>query len=242
MPKTSRITEIREMLKTPGIGKNTKASFNQPKSPKPSSPKPSSPKPSSPKPSSPKPSSPKRSRQNTVVESQLPMPLPGLISTETYEERMVVARPSAERYANTDILKNNPKVSMEELSIILGVTKIHLPKIDTKVESLPLPLITKSSSPRSKSPKPTNQSKSPKPSSPKNLAPKSPKKDICKDIKIGGQPIKKEMISAERSVKSKPVYKNDELKEIARQLGVSTTGTKDQIVSGILKELENRGC
>lgn len=246
MPKTNRITEIREMLKNPELIKNTKASFNQPKSPKASSPKASSPKVSSPKASSPK------KLSVLAVESSLSIPLPGVISTETFEERMVVSRPSAERYANTDILKNNPKVSMEELSIILGVTKIHLPKIETKVEALPLPII-KASSPKSKtlSPKarnfqdvenPKSSGQSSKASSPKPKGPKSPKKDICKDIKIGGVPIKKEMISAERSVKSKPVYKNEELKEIARQLGVSTTGTKDQIVSGILKELENRGC
>ena len=202
------------------------------------------------------------------MDNSLSISLPGVISTETFEERMVVSRPSAERYANTDILKNNPKVTMEELSIILGVTKIHLPKIETKVEALPLPII-KAASPKTRSvldvnnPKTSEQispkTKVSKPSSPKTRSvlgvnnpkiltkpsspkPKSPKKDICKDIKIGGAPIKKEMISSERSVKSKPVYKNDELKEIARQLGVSTTGTKDQIVSGILKELENRGC
>ena len=169
-------------------------------------------------------------RQNTDIESSLSIPLPGVISSETFEERMVVARPSAERYANMDILKNNPKVTMEELSIILGVTKIHLPKIETKIESLPLPVITRSMSPKvSKSTSPRSK-------------PKSPKKDICKDIKIGGQSIKKEMISSERSIKNKPVYKNEELKEIAKQLGISSTGTKDQIVANILKELENKGC
>ena len=146
---------------------------------------------------------------------------------------MVVSRPSIEKYANTDILKNNPKISMDELSVLLGVTKINLPKIETKIESIPLRNLPKSSSPKRGSAKVS-------PSESKVASPK--KKDICKDIKIGGVPIKKEMISTERSTKTKPVYKNDELKEIARQLDISPTGTKDQIVSVILKELENRGC
>jgi hypothetical protein len=192
-----------------------------PKVSRPASPKVS--RPASPKVS--RPASPKMSRPA----SPLPVPIPGVVSTETFEERFVVSRPSIEKYANTDILKKNPKITMEELSIILGVTKIHLPKIETRVENLPLPVIMKAASPKRGS----------KASSPKA---KSPKRDVCKDIKIGGVPIKKEMISTERSVKSKPVYKNEELKEIARQLGVSTTGTKDQIVTNILKELENRGC
>jgi hypothetical protein len=243
MSKTSRISKMRSALKTVGMEKTVQKSFNLPASPKAASPKAASPKAASPKAASPKAASPKsskRSRSSSRKSSRrnsitvdLELPIPGVISTETFEERMVVSRPSIEKYANSDILKNNPKITMDELSLLLGVTKINLPKIETKIDSIPLRNLPKSSSPKRGSAKTS-------PSSSKAASPK--KKDICKDIKIGGVPIKKEMISTERSTKTKPVYKNDELKEIARQLDISPTGTKDQIVSAILKELENRGC
>jgi hypothetical protein len=249
------------------LPKSPKAASPKTASPKTASPKAASPKVASPKAASPKAASPKAakgsrssskvaspkvtrsrssskaskrsrsaskksSRRNSIT-VDLEIPIPGVISTETFEERMVVSRPSIEKYANTDILKNNPKISMEELAVLLGITKINLPKIETKINSVPLHNLPKSASPKRSSVK-TSLSES-KAASPK-------KKDICKDIKIGGVPIKKDMISIERSTKTKPVYKNEELKEIARQLDISPTGTKDQIVNTILKELENRGC
>jgi hypothetical protein len=157
----------------------------------------------------------------------LPIPLPGEPSEEdSFEFRSVVSRPSAEKYANTDILKKNPVVSMEELSIILGITKISLPKVDTKVKPVTLP----------------KMDVSPKRSSPKAKSPraKSPKKSC--NIMLGDKPIDKAMISNDRSTKTRPVYKIEELKEIAKQLLISSTGTKEVLVSSILKELESRGC
>jgi hypothetical protein len=123
-----------------------------------------------------------------------------------------------------DILKTNPKVSLEELSVILGVTKIVLPKIDTNVKQLSLPKI-KASSPKRTSP---SRTKSPK---------ASPKK-VC-NIMLGDKPINKDMIGGG---KDKSTYSNPELKQIAIQLGISSTGIKAVLAERILKELEKRGC
>jgi hypothetical protein len=239
MSKTSRISKMQNTLKTAGMEKTVQKSFNLPTKSRASS-KVASPKSVRSRASSkavrsrsPSKSPSRQSSRRNSISIDMEIPIPGVISTETFEERMVVSRPSIEKYANTDILKNNPKISMEELSVLLGVTKINLPKIETKIEPVPLRNLPKSSSPKRGSAKTS-------PSNSKVASPK--KKDVCKDIKIGGIPIKKEMISIERSTKNKPVYKNEELKEIARQLDISPTGTKDQIVSAILKELENRGC
>lgn len=184
------------------------------------------------------PKSPSRSKSpaRSKSPSSLPIPLPGEPSEEdTFEFRSVVSRPSAEKYANTDILKKNPVVSMEELSMILGITKISLPKIDTKVKPVTLPTMETS---KTKSPSRASvKSTSPKAKSPRA---KSPKK-AC-NIMLGDKPIDKAMISNDRSTKTRPVYKIEELKEIAKQLLISSTGTKEVLVGSILKELESRGC
>jgi hypothetical protein len=131
-------------------------------------------------------------------------------------------RPSIERFETNEILKKNPKVSMQELSEILGVTRVNLPAIKTKVDEIHLPSIK------------VEKIKSPTRAT-------SKKSSSC-DIQIGGKPIDKSMVSLERSSVKKPVYNVSELKEIGKQLGLSLTGPKDTLVVTILKELESRGC
>jgi hypothetical protein len=131
-------------------------------------------------------------------------------------------RPAIERFETNEILKKNPKVSMQELSEILGVTRVNLPVIKTKVDEIQLPSI-----------------KVEKVKSPTRVT--SKKSSSC-DIQIGGNPIDKSMVSLERSSAKKPVYNVSELKEIGKQLGLSLTGPKDTLVVTILKELESRGC
>ena len=219
---------------------------SSPRSPSPRSPSPRSPSPRSPSPRSPKASpsrspkaSPSRSPKASPSRSpkgsprpvsRVPTTVPGVITEETIESRFIVERPSVEKYANRDIIKQNPKVTTEELSIILGVTKVILPKIDTNIAPVPFPKV-KPSSPKTKSPR-SPSSKSPK---------ASPVKKSC-NIMLGDKPIDKSMISAGKKSGNKPVYSMAELKQIAIQLNISATGVKDTIVSNILKELEKRGC
>lgn len=212
MAKTEKITKVKKGLKTP-VYINPEATFQS--------------KMSSPARSR----SPKRSPK--LVSPPLPeLNLPGVEVNESYESRSAVLRPSSERYANMDILKKNPKVSIEELAIILGVSKINLPEIDTKIKPIPLPKIESSevsavSEPKSKK-SPVRKNK-------------SPVRKTC-NIMLGDKPIDKSMISTDRATKAKPVYKIEELKEIAKQLSISSVGTKEALVNSILKELEMKGC
>jgi hypothetical protein len=148
--------------------------------------------------------------------------LPGVPSNKTFDSRYTAMRPSIERFEENEIIKKNPKVSMQELSEILGVTRIKLPQIKTKIEEIPLPSMRIE---KAKSPSRMEKKKS----------------SNC-DIMIGGKPIDKSMVSLERSSVKKPVYNVSELKEIGKQLGLSLTGPKDVLVVSILKELESRGC
>jgi hypothetical protein len=161
---------------------------------------------------SPKASSPKASSPN----------LPGVPSAKTFDSRYATMRPSIERFEENEIIKKNPKVSMQELSEILGVTRIKLPQIKTKIDEIPLPSV-----------------KVEKVKSPSKIEKK--KSSSC-DIMIGGKPVDKTMVSLERSSVKKPVYNVSELKEIGKQLGLSLSGPKDVLVVSILKELESRGC
>ena len=113
---------------------------------------------------------------------------------------------------------------MQELSEILGVTKINLPVIKTKVEKIELPPVIAENI-----------------KSPSRTAIKKTSFGGC-DIKIGGKPIDKAMISEKKSG-NKNIYNVKELKEIGKQLNLSLSNlSKDLIVNEILKELEARGC
>jgi hypothetical protein len=207
-------------------------------SPKATSPRSVNPKPTSPRSVSPKATSPGRASPKTPTPPNIQFPksksprspkatspninLPGIPSAKTFDSRYAVMRPSIERFEENEIIKKNPKVSMQELSEILGVTRIKLPQIKTKLEEIPLPSI-----------------KVEKVKSPSRIEKK--KSSSC-DIMIGGKPVDKNMVSLERSSAKKPIYNVSELKEIGKQLGLSLSGPKDVLVISILKELESRGC
>jgi hypothetical protein len=106
----------------------------------------------------------------------------------------------------------------------LGVTKVVLPKIDTNVQSVKLPKVKVAS--------PKRSSASPK------TSPKASPKKVC-NIMLGDKPIDKDMIGGG---KDKSTYSSPELKQIAIQLGISSTGIKAVLAERILKELEKRGC
>ena len=189
-----------------------------PKSPRAKSPTPPNiefPRSISPKTKSPRSPSPKSPKSVSIN-------LPGTPSNKSFDSRYAAMRPSIERFETNEILKKNPKVSMQELSEILGVTRVNLPIIKTKVDEINLPSI-----------------KVEKVKSPTRAT--SKKSSGC-DIQLGGKPIDKSMVSLERSSAKKPVYNVSELKEIGKQLGLSLTGPKDTLVVTILKELESRGC
>jgi hypothetical protein len=191
--------------------------FPKSKSPKRASP--ASPKtPTPPNIEFPKSKSPKRASPASPVN----IGLPGVPSAKTFDSRYAAMRPSIERFEENEIIKKNPKVSMQELSEILGVTRIKLPQIKTKIEEIRLPSV-----------------KVEKVKSPSRMEKK--KSSSC-DIMIGGKLVDKSMVSLERSSAKKPVYNVSELKEIGKQLGLSLTGPKDVLVVSILKELESRGC
>jgi hypothetical protein len=191
--------------KSPRAKSPTPPNIEFPRSISPKSPKTKSPR-------SPSPKSPKTTSLN----------LPGIPSNKSFDSRYAAMRPSIERFETNEILKKNPKVSMQELSEILGVTRVNLPIIKTKVDEINLPSI-----------------KVEKVKSPTRAT--SKKSSGC-DIQLGGKPIDKSMVSLERSSAKKPVYNVSELKEIGKQLGLSLTGPKDTLVVTILKELESRGC
>jgi hypothetical protein len=228
MAKSKIVSKIRESLKNPEYV-DPDASYNRKttaKSPKRVSKSPSPKRVSkspSPKRVSKSPS-PKRVSKSPSPRVSVPSEIPGVVTDESFEARYLVERPSAEKYANNDIIKKNPKVSLEELSVILGVTKIVLPKIDTNVKSVNLPKIKPSSPKKSASPK----------TSPKA----SPKRSVC-NIMLGDKPVDKNMIGGG---KDKSNYSSPELKQIAIQLGISSTGIKAVLAERILKELEKRGC
>ena len=228
MPTYPRISKLKESLKNPTYV-DEEATF-QKKSKRSSSKSPKRASSVSPKRSSSV--SPKRSSSVSPKRVDV-LELPGEVPKEQFEFRAVVSRPSAEKYANMEILKKNPTVTMEELSMILGATKISLPKIETKMKPIELPTMKVSS--------PKRTPKSPQKESSKAKSPKRESKKKC-GVMLRGKPIDKSMISMERSSKAKPVYKIEELKEIAKQLLLSSTGTKDVLVTSILAELENRGC
>jgi hypothetical protein len=189
-----------------------------PKSPRAKSPTPPNiefPRSISPKTKSPRSPSPKSPKTISIN-------LPGIPSNKSFDSRYVAMRPAIERFETNEILKKNPKVSMQELSEILGVTRVNLPVIKTKLDEIQLPSIKVE---KVKSPTRTT----------------SKKFSSC-DIQIGGKSIDKSMVSLERSSAKKPVYNVSELKEIGKQLGLSLTGPKDTLVITILKELESRGC
>ncbi len=157
--------------------------------------------------------------------------LPGVESSSDFSERAALSKPTIEMYENKDILRKNKKISMQELGEILGLTKVVLPVISTRIETVPLVEVKSKSPARATSPSKSKKSPS---------RAKSPKR-FCK-VMVNGKPVQKEMISTDRSTKAKPVYKIEDLKDIAKQLNISSTGTKEVIVDAILKELENIGC
>jgi len=225
MSNIETISKLKKSLKSPKR-KNTNATFNKKKMskiteeevlPLPEIPK--SPKtPTPPNIEFPKSKSPKSPKMQNEIQG-----LPGIPSNKSFDARYVAMRPSIERFEENEIIKKNPKVSMQELSEILGVTKIRLPHIKTKLDEINLPSVN------------VEKAKSPS-------RVQSKKKSSSCDIMIGGKMIDKSMVSLERSSTKKPVYNVSELKEIGKQLGLSLNGPKDVLVISILKELESRGC
>jgi len=237
------IKKFKETLSTP-LYKNPEATFNKPKkvkSPKAMSPVRSvSPKAMSPRSVSPKamsPRSPVRSLSpkamspRSSVRSLSPksprsynINLPGVSSVKSFDTRYAAMRPSIERFETNEIIRKNPKVSMQELSEILGVTRVNLPAINTKIDKIAL--------------SPVNVERA---KSPSRVISKKSSSGGC-DIKIGGKHIDKAMISEKKSG-NKNIYNVKELREIGKQLNLALSNlSKDLIVSAILKELEARGC
>ena len=227
------IKKFKETLSTP-LYKNPEATFNKPKKVKGSkamSPRPLSPvrsvSPKSVRATSPVRSvSPKSVRSVSPVRSMLPetVNLPGVSSNKSFDTRYAVMRPSIERFETNEIIRKNPKVSMQELSEILGVTRVNLPAINTKLEKIQL--------------SPVNVERA---RSPSRVTSKKSSSGGC-DIKIGGKHIDKAMISEKKSG-NKNIYNVKELREIGKQLNLSLSNlSKELIVSTILKELEARGC
>ena len=244
MSGIENISKLKKSVKSQK-GKNVNASFNKtkkaispvredvlplpelPKSPKTKSPRSMSPKNLTPPniefPKSISPKTPKSPRSMSPKSPKsISVNLPGIPSNKSFDSRYAAMRPSIERFETNEILKKNAKVSIQELSEILGVTRVNLPVIKTKVDEINLPSIS------------VEKIKSPS----RNAS----KKTSGCDVHIGGKPIEKSMISLERSSVKKPVYNVSELKEIGKQLGLSLTGPKDTLVVTILKELESRGC
>jgi hypothetical protein len=181
------------------------------------SPKAMSPKTMSPKTMSPRSLSPKSPRSYNIN-------LPGVSSAKSFDTRYAAMRPSIERFETNEIIRKNPKVSMQELSEILGVTRVNLPAINTKIDKIEL--------------SPVNVERA---KSPSRVTSKKASSGGC-DIKIGGKHIDKAMISEKKSG-NKNIYNVKELREIGKQLNLSLSNlSKDLIVSAILKELEARGC
>jgi len=211
MPRS--IQKFKESLATP-LYKNPEATFNKPKKIKVVSPVRSV--------------SPKSPRVKSVspVRSVSPksLNLPGINSIKSFDSRYTVMRPSIERFETNEIIRKNPKVSMQELSEILGVTRVNLPEIHTKIDKIDLPPVFAE-----------------RVNSPSRISSKKTSSVGC-DIKIGGKPIDKAMISEKKSG-NKNIYNVKELREIGKQLNLSLSNLgKDLIVSTILKELESRGC
>jgi hypothetical protein len=241
------IKKFKETLSTP-LYKNPEATFNKPKkvkSPKAMSPVRSvSPKAMSPRspvrslsPKAMSPRSPVRSLSPKAMSPRSPVRslspksprsyninLPGVSTEKSFDTRYAAMRPSIERFETNEIIRKNPKVSMQELSEILGVTRVNLPVINTKIEKIDLPSVN------------VERAKSPS-----RVTSKKTSSGGC-DIKIGGKPIDKAMISEKKSG-NKNIYNVKELREIGKQLNLSLSNlSKDLIVSSILKELEARGC
>lgn len=111
-------------------------------------------------------------------------------------------------------------LSMDELANLLG-GKRTLPKINTLVESGDLsPVKPRASTGNEKKEKKTLISKL---------------KKYCKNID-------KTMVTGDRPAKGKKVYTLDEMKEHARELGLSPTGTKDVLAKAILDKMKEIGC
>ena len=108
-------------------------------------------------------------------------------------------------------------VSIEELAQLLG-GKRKLPKIETKIDKgEKSPIKEKSKSPKDK----------------KNGNAKE--KKYCASLD-------KSKITGDRPAKGKVVYSLDEMKEIARNLKISPTGTKQVLAANILNKLKEIGC
>ena len=156
--------------------------------------------------------------------------LPGVSSSKpsSFEKpkMSVLSPPMIENSKMRDITYSNGSkgpmqvISMEELSALLGGKRV-LPIVDTLVETEDLESVKpKSSSPKDKKDKETTGAQ---------------RKKYCKTLN-------KEMITGSRPAKGKKVYTLDEMKEIARTLGLSPTGTKDVLATTILDKMQELGC
>jgi hypothetical protein len=116
--------------------------------------------------------------------------------------------------ANVEVL------SMDELASLLG-GKRSLPKINTLVEGSNLSPVKPRSSTESE---------------------KKEKKTLVSKLKKYCKNIDKSMVTGERPAKGKKVYTLDEMKEHARELGLSPTGTKDVLAKNILDKMKEIGC
>jgi hypothetical protein len=111
-------------------------------------------------------------------------------------------------------------ISMDELASLLG-GKRSLPKINTIVEGSNLSPVKPRFSTESE---------------------KKEKKTLISKLKKYCKNIDKSMVTGERPAKGKKVYTLDEMKEHARELGLSPTGTKDVLAKNILEKMKEIGC
>jgi hypothetical protein len=111
-------------------------------------------------------------------------------------------------------------LSMDELASLLG-GKRSLPKINTLIEGSNLSPVKPRSSTESE---------------------KKEKKTLISKLKKYCKNIDKSMVTGERPAKGKKVYTLDEMKEHARELGLSPTGTKDVLAKNILDKMKEIGC
>jgi hypothetical protein len=146
-------------------------------------------------------------------------PLPGASASKSPKlesPKMSVVSPPKIRTPSPSSPKKEV-VSIEELAQLLG-GKRKLPKIETKIDKgEKSPIKEKSKSPKDK----------------KN--PNAKEKKYCASLD-------KSKITGDRPAKGKVVYSLDEMKDIARNLKISPTGTKQVLAASILNKMKEIGC
>jgi hypothetical protein len=146
--------------------------------------------------------------------------LPGISSSRSrsLEKPKISAMPIP--VIETPERDNVEVISMDELASLLG-GKRSLPKINTLIEGSNLSPV-----------KPRSFTESEK----------KEKKTLISKLKKYCKNIDKSMVTGERPAKGKKVYTLDEMKEHARELGLSPTGTKDVLAKNILEKMKEIGC